>query len=798
MRPASFGLLALGLPVKFNPVQEGRGGMVKIITIHGTNAGRPNDHGDQWWQKGSLFQTRVQQLIAEPLEFEPFHWSGANSERQRRKAGARLAKRIASNSDPPIVVGHSHGGSVAAHALFYLRLKSRRHFAERLRALLTVGTPMLRFKSTPNPLAQLRPIAQLVLLVFLAYFIAYAIHHKWYGESGSYPYLIGVFAALIAALVFILRRGIARKAAFRSGVFSQALSGKYARLNHSIDEAVLALKAVRNFNTSFLTARNLRGGVRTLLYSAFLIAWIGGHLTLAIDGVSPHDRARALDPKTLFSFKPGLADDQNDMIVALEAGQTIPSFGRTVAASHLQLNSQFRRHMGAPGPQFSRAVVKRDYVVIDYATALAKADLTELRSYVAEAGRTASASYYCMRFTGPCDFFAGALYLTIEARQELLDAIDLLQYQYGSNLPYGGAKTVYAAPVAESWREIDGIPSFFREVEPAVADTAIFKFVEIGSERTIFEAALISGDIDLYSHSLLSGASLPPEGVNVYTVRNYPAIRRGDEIVLPRVEGTSHYLNCLSQELRENGEQNLFAEFATADTFMAEVINDAAFRYGAYCAHLKFNIGPFDFYRSVLGSIGAGFVDREIWRLMYDFLNNNYKRDLGLFGEAEYVAQSMLAMMAMLVLWIIPLIIVEFLAAAVAAIGMRVILAAQIKNAVYGIDVDGEAIADVASGLDFNEPDIGTLPPEVEEKISEHSLRYAEAALGKIREIVSMSAENRTSPMLTDLGASVTWQELIHTAYFDVPAFAEHFAQELARVGGLTLRAAAKSDIAST
>jgi hypothetical protein len=27
-----------------------------IVTVHGTNAGRPEDDGDGWWQRGSTFR----------------------------------------------------------------------------------------------------------------------------------------------------------------------------------------------------------------------------------------------------------------------------------------------------------------------------------------------------------------------------------------------------------------------------------------------------------------------------------------------------------------------------------------------------------------------------------------------------------------------------------------------------------------------------------------------------------------------------------------------------------------------
>ncbi|MEZ5892106.1 MAG: hypothetical protein R3C58_03035 [Parvularculaceae bacterium] len=94
--------------------------MTKIITVHGTNAGDPSDSGEQWWQTGSAFQTRLQSLIKQKLDFVPFHWSGANSENERRKAARKLFKftrKLDKAGDAYGVIGHSHGGSVAVEAL---------------------------------------------------------------------------------------------------------------------------------------------------------------------------------------------------------------------------------------------------------------------------------------------------------------------------------------------------------------------------------------------------------------------------------------------------------------------------------------------------------------------------------------------------------------------------------------------------------------------------------------------------------------------------------------------------------
>jgi hypothetical protein len=145
--------------------------VVRVITIHGTNAGAPSNNGDQWWQIDSAFQRRLQLLIQEPLTFHPFHWSGKNSERERRKAGLELSEEIRKAKEAPIIIAHSHGGSVAQHALFYLLLSNPRKFAENIRGLVTVGAPIIRYFRHWNFILGLNIIGQMFLIYAISLLI---------------------------------------------------------------------------------------------------------------------------------------------------------------------------------------------------------------------------------------------------------------------------------------------------------------------------------------------------------------------------------------------------------------------------------------------------------------------------------------------------------------------------------------------------------------------------------------------------------------------------------------------------
>jgi len=114
---------------KPNPAQAGKEPIEEpdpqvIVLIHGTGAAAKSDAGDQWWQRGSAFSSRLDGLtrpFAQCLEKELFHWSGSNSERDRRFYGQRLYERyirpFEEQRRPYHLLGHSHGGGVIVEGL---------------------------------------------------------------------------------------------------------------------------------------------------------------------------------------------------------------------------------------------------------------------------------------------------------------------------------------------------------------------------------------------------------------------------------------------------------------------------------------------------------------------------------------------------------------------------------------------------------------------------------------------------------------------------------------------------------
>ncbi|MBI1391722.1 MAG: hypothetical protein GC152_03170 [Alphaproteobacteria bacterium] len=147
--------------------------MTKIITVHGTNASDDSDVGEQWWQRGSQFQERLAELIETDdgaLEVDPFHWSGKNSEKERREAGNELRRKLIAaerEGAPYAVIGHSHGGSVLNHSLFSVYAKKLK--LPNMKAWMTVGTPFIHLRRTGFGFQNFTVMGNVVLIAIISY-----------------------------------------------------------------------------------------------------------------------------------------------------------------------------------------------------------------------------------------------------------------------------------------------------------------------------------------------------------------------------------------------------------------------------------------------------------------------------------------------------------------------------------------------------------------------------------------------------------------------------------------------------
>jgi hypothetical protein len=98
-----------------------------------------------WFEDGSDFQKEIADQLGGKVAFVGFLWSGRNSIRARLRAARGLAERISqtATSEPgarQVVIAHSHGGNVAAHAVALLDPSSRPA------GVATLATPFLHVR----------------------------------------------------------------------------------------------------------------------------------------------------------------------------------------------------------------------------------------------------------------------------------------------------------------------------------------------------------------------------------------------------------------------------------------------------------------------------------------------------------------------------------------------------------------------------------------------------------------------------------------------------------------------------
>ena len=264
-----------------------------IVLVHGTAAAAESDVGERWWQKGSTFSSRLDDLtrpFAQCLEKELFHWSGSNSERDRRFYGQRLYQRyirpFEEQRRPYHLVGHSHGGGVIVGAL--IEAVRRNHRLEYLRSWCTLGTPFLSYRARAKHWSWALPI--IAVLVSLSWLVPlgseYFSHRIDLIRSGNLtavvlpPLLIGLpiaialFAVVSWALSLIRRSRSAEYVAFRECVVSQ-YGGRWMGIAANVDEAINGLGSTLTLRSNVAwrlpELRDLGWGLRIILAPFWLV-----------------------------------------------------------------------------------------------------------------------------------------------------------------------------------------------------------------------------------------------------------------------------------------------------------------------------------------------------------------------------------------------------------------------------------------------------------------------------------------------------------------------------------------------
>jgi hypothetical protein len=143
---------------------------------------------------------------------------------------------------------------------------------------------------------------------------------------------------------------------------------------------------------------------------------------------------------------------------------------------------------------------------------------------------------------------------------------------------------------------------------------------------------------------------------------------------------------------------------------------------------------------------------------------------------------------ALILMWLIGL-IAKTLSAVAATVLNRVTMA-EIKRTIYGNDTIGEIAVSGGSRPAWMPVSPPYLPAAVASRITDHANAATSASLSKFRNALSTIAMSDSVGDSSLVSNYLTWTELIHTAYFELPEFRHLFARAVADATGFRPSAA--------
>jgi hypothetical protein len=141
--------------------------------------------------------------------------------------------------------------------------------------------------------------------------------------------------------------------------------------------------------------------------------------------------------------------------------------------------------------------------------------------------------------------------------------------------------------------------------------------------------------------------------------------------------------------------------------------------------------------------------------------------------------------------------IIEYAAAFVSSMlstNLNKLTLSELKRSAFGNDTDGE----IALGVDYRpswiKESFHPLPADLSDKITEQSNSMAYLSLAKFRNAISTLAFAEGADKAGLVSNYLSWKELIHTSYFDVPLFRKLVAQAISQTPGFTATDAFRHD----
>ncbi|MCC7250866.1 hypothetical protein [Hyphomicrobium sp.] len=267
-----------------NPHAEAPVGPV-IVTVHGTNDAHPDDDGERWWQRGSNFTQHLVYRLWERgvpnVEIRPLHWSGMNSDFDRLKGAATLArtlKDLHKAGRPHAVIAHSHGGNVTVEGLTRAGISPHRG------GIVSFGTPFFKrqLKTVPLLIALFQTVLGLVIPPIMLWYLVEILPTDSNKKIEAVVFFGGLFALGVWSLVAGTRKLARGRLAAR--LFARSLAPSQWLVVHSPrDEAMQLLETAAEISPEYVTTgaamraltafASLAGVVATVAF----FAWTGSY-----------------------------------------------------------------------------------------------------------------------------------------------------------------------------------------------------------------------------------------------------------------------------------------------------------------------------------------------------------------------------------------------------------------------------------------------------------------------------------------------------------------------------------------
>jgi len=260
-----------------------------IVTVHGTNDADPADEGHRWWQRGSDFAEHLIYRLAERgvanAEILPLHWSGKNSDFDRLKGSADLAKllgKLARDGRPHAIIAHSHGGNVTVEGL--TRAKRSPHCG----GIVTFGTPFFarRLKLVPLLIALFQTLLGLIIPAIMIWYLIVILPT----DTNKKIEAVVLFGGLAALALLALRSGL-RKLARRwlaiRHLGRSLAPGNWLVVHSPRDEAMQLLEKAALIHPQYVTTESARRSLTAFASLAGVVATIAFFVATATYFLEP-------------------------------------------------------------------------------------------------------------------------------------------------------------------------------------------------------------------------------------------------------------------------------------------------------------------------------------------------------------------------------------------------------------------------------------------------------------------------------------------------------------------------------